>query len=147
MSSVHRSGQAPVLSWLGFLSVITMLLLGIALVGCPAREGREIERHTSLDKVVDAVVVEPKSHATAPIMTDIYLVASGKNWKDEIPVITGDYIEGLRVQWERPRFLTIHYKKGRIRHFTNIWYTKDVQNFEYVIELRLVPETDSTLPN
>lgn len=132
--------------WTGRLCGVALLFSVTALWGCTAPEGREIERLPSPDTAVDAVVIEPKSHATAPISTLIYLVAPGKDWKDDSPVVSGQYMEGLKLRWERPRFLAIHYKKGRIANFTSFWRSKDVDTFKHVIELRLVPESDSTLP-
>ena len=148
MPMPHRNcpRRVPTLSRQAFVCKLVLLLCVVLLPGCNSPEGREIERQVSPDKLVDAVLVEPKSHATVAIQTGIYLVASGKDWKGELPILNGDKLEGLRVNWERPRFLAIHYKKGRISHFTSFWYSKDVQNFEYEVELRLVPEMSSSLP-
>ncbi len=149
MPMSHRNclRHAPTLSRQGFVYGLVLLLCVVLLPGCNAPDGREIERHASPDKLVDAVVVEPKTYATDAIVTTIYLVASGKEWKDEVPILSGDHLEGLRVIWERPRFLAIHYKKGRIFSFASFWNSRDVQNFKHQVELRLVPETDSTLPD
>lgn len=126
---------------------IGLLLWAVLLPGCTPPEGREIERQVSPDKLVDAVLVEPQTHATVAIQTELFLVASGKDWRGARPILSGDKFEGLRVNWERPHFLAIRYKKGRIFSFANFWHSKDVQNFKYEVELRLVPETDSSLPN
>jgi len=147
MSHPKSPRHAPTLSRQGFVYRLVLLLCVVLLPGCNAPDGREIDRHVSPDKLVNAIVVEPKTYATDAIVTTIYLVASGKEWKDEAPIFSGDHLEGLRVIWERPRFLTIHYKKGRIFSFASFWNSRDVQNFKYEVELRLVPETDSTLPD
>lgn len=122
-------------------------LLAMLLLGCNPPEEREIQRHVSPDRLVDAVLVERLTDATVATPTVLFLVASGKEWKGEPSRLLGDSFEGLQVIWKRPNFLEIHYKKGRIFSFASFWNSRDVQNFKYEVELRLVPETDSTLPN
>lgn len=140
--------HAPTLSTRqGLVYGLVLLLCAVLLPGCNAPDGREIERQVSPDKLVDVVVVEPKTFATDAIVTTIYLVAAGKEWKGESPILGGNRLEGLQVIWKRPNFLEIHYKKGRIFSFASFWNSRDVQNFKYEVELRLVPETDSTLPD
>jgi hypothetical protein len=150
MPMLHRycPRHAPTLSTRqGFVYGLVLLLCAMLLPGCNAPGGREIERHMSPDKLVDVVVVEPETFATDAIATTIYLVAAGKEWKGESPILAGNRFEGLQVVWKRPHFLEVHYKKGRIFSFASFWNSRDVQNFKYEVELRLVPETDSTLPN
>lgn len=121
--------------------------LAILLLGCNPPEEREIQRQVSPDRLVDAVLVERLTDATVATPTVLFLVASGHEWKGESPILVGNRFEGLQVIWKRPNFLEIHYKKGRIFSFASFWNSRDVQNFKYEVELRLVPETDSTLPD
>lgn len=131
-----------------FLSIVHSLIFVFVFVGitsCGELPGEEIQRVTSPDKLVDAVLVERQTGATVATPIELYIVPSGRNWKGNAPVLRGDNLEGLQVTWQRPRFLEIHYKKGRIFSFTSFWHSADIQQFKYVIELRLVPERISTL--
>ncbi len=123
------------------------MLIGLFVLGCNSPEGREVERQSSPDKRVDAVVVERLTDATVATPIELFLVPTGKEWKKESPVLRGDKFDGLRVTWQQPRYLEIHYKKGRIFAFSNFWSSKDVEEFKHIIELRLAPETESSLPN
>lgn len=144
---MHRSLNNWVVLVLRCACIGLIPLLTILLLGCNPPEEREIQRQVSPDKLVDVVLVERLTDATVATPTVLFLVASGKEWKGEPPILLGDKFEGLQVIWKRPRFLEVHYRKGRIFSFASFWNSRDVQNFKYDVELRLVPETDSTLPN
>lgn len=109
-------------------------------------EGRELERHSSPDKMLDAVVVERLTNAITATPIELFLVRSGNDWKGESPVFRGTELEGLEIVWPRTRYLEIRYKKGRVFQFANFWNSKDVQDFKYTVELRLVPELTPSLP-
>lgn len=121
-------------------------LMIVMAVGCGSPESREIERHGSPDKLVDAVLVEVETSALDARPTKLFLVPMGKDWRTSLPIVQGDKFEELRLVWQRPNLLEIHYKKGRVFSFTSFWASKEILNFQHLIELRLVPETDSTLP-
>lgn len=124
--------------------IFLFVFVSAASCGVPP-PGKEIHRATSPDKIVDAILVERQTGATVATPTELYIVPSGQDWKDKLPVLRGDHLEGLQISWQQPRFLEIHYKKGRIFSFTNFWHSSDVQQFKYVVELRLVPGTGSTI--
>ena len=133
-----------------YLSRVGPSLVGLMLamaLGCSSQESREIGRYVSPDKLVDAVLVEVRTSALDTPPTKLFLVPTGKDSRAGSPIAQGDQFEELRIMWQRPNLLEIHYKKGRIFSFASFWASKEVMNFQHVIELRLVPETDSTLPN
>lgn len=119
----------------------------VMLLGCGSPESREIGTYVSPDKLVAAILVEFDTGAMIARPTKLFLVPAGNDWRADSPIMRGDQFEELRIVWQRPNLLEIHYKKGRIFSFASFWASKDVQDFKHVIELRLVPETDSTLPN
>ncbi len=127
---------------LGLVVLLVTMLLG----GCTP-ESREIGRYASPDKLVDAVLVEVETSALDATPTKLFLVPSGKDWRDHSPILTGDYFEELKIVWSRARFLEIHYKKGRIFSFASFWSSKNVEAFRHIVELRLFPEGDSALPD
>lgn len=141
------------LELVGNLSVL-LCRLGLSLaaliatmsLGCDAPASREIGRYVSPDKLVDAVLVEVQTSALDAPPTKLFLVPGGKDWHADSPIVQGDKFEDLRIVWQRPNLVEIHYKKGRIFSFASFWASKDIQDFRHRIELRLVPETDSTLP-
>ena len=45
----------------------------------------------------------------------------------------------MKLEWNVDKILEIHYDEARIFQFKNFWYSKDVQNFQYVVELKLAP--------
>ena len=145
--SMRHESKIGFLLQLRFVCSGLLALMVTLLLGCNLPEGREVERQVSPDKLVDAVLVERLTHATVATPTELFLVPSGKEWKGESPILRGDKFEGLRIVWQRPHFIEIHYRKGRIFSFASFWSSKDVQGFKHVIELRLAPETDATLPD
>jgi hypothetical protein len=123
-----------------------VVLLTTMLLGCSPPESQEIGRYVSPDKRVDAVLVELKTGVMIATPTKLFLVPAGKDWSADSPILLGDYFEELRIVWLRPDLLEIHYKKGRIFSFASFWASKDVEMFKHLVELRLVPESDSTIP-
>lgn len=105
-----------------------------------------MERYGSPDRVLDAVLVERLTNATVATPIELFLVPSGHDWKTQSPVFRGTELEGLQIVWQRPRYLEIRYKKGRVFSFANFWNSKEVQDFKYTVELRLMPELTPSLP-
>jgi hypothetical protein len=75
----------------------------------------------------------------------VYIVPAGST-KMRYPVMLGDDFVGLKLRWSAPRFLTVEFSKGRIFEFENFWESKSVQNFRYIIEIRLQPTSDRSVP-
>lgn len=125
--------------------ICTRLAIGVLTIAALASCGvakEEVARSPSPDGMVDAVLIKGNVGATAATPSEIYIVPSGSEPEGE-PSIRGDYFENIKLVWKEPRFLEITYSKGRIFAFTNFWQSKHVQNFEYVVELRLKPERDT----
>jgi hypothetical protein len=131
------------LAWLkpSFSRSITLLALMSVLTACGKPPIREIARIQSPDAVVDAVLAERAVGATVATPSEVYIVPHGGGIKGE-PLLRADNMRDLKLAWKQPRFLEMHYSKGRIFSFTNFWESADVQNWKYVVELRLVPATD-----
>jgi len=56
-----------------------------------------------------------------------------------------DKIGNVTAVWTKPKKLEIRYDQARIFSFTNFWHRKDIDNFQYVVELQLVPTAASQL--
>lgn len=118
------------------------LLLSIAVLnGCVEPAAEEVERVTSPDKTVDAVLVLKKVGATVSTPFEVYIVPRGGKPEGE-PSMRADKVEEIKLIWKEPKFLEIHYLKGRIFLFTNFWLSSEVQNFTYIVELRLKPQNN-----
>jgi len=123
------------------LSVMLMLVA----CGCSPCAYDEIDRIKSPDGMVDAVHVRGNCGATTPFSENIFIVQNGAKTpvpKDRYQFFIADYVEGLKLKWRGSKVLEIYYTEARIFHFTNFWHSKDVQNFTYVVEIRLRPETE-----
>lgn len=80
----------------------------------------------------------------------LYLVPAGARLrvKEEGDCIfAADHIKGLNIHWKEPQLLEIQYDEARIFQFKNFWQSAEVQNFRYVLEIRLGPTaTGFSLP-
>jgi hypothetical protein len=131
------------------LSNISKLLFILALIfsaGCNVRiPAKEVHRVVSPDKLVDAVVVARETDATVLTPTELYIVATGRDWSKETPVLKGDNFSEMNISWQEPKYLEISYKKARVFNFTNFWNSSAVQDYRYVVELRLSPTEKKSL--
>jgi len=112
----------------------------------------EIQRVKSPDGVVDAVLVRGGGGATTGFVFAVFLVRSGTTFDEKAAsfeqdraVFRDDHHDGLQLVWTKPQSLEIRFAKARIMHFSNFWASEDVQNYRYVVEVRLVPLEASSL--
>jgi hypothetical protein len=78
--------------------------------------------------------------ATTPFSESIVIVPTGNSTselKDDHSLFLADHVSGLKLTWREPKVLEIHYDEARIFHFSNFWQSKLVDNFNYVVEVRL----------
>jgi hypothetical protein len=125
-------------------SYLLLLIINIFLISCGNSVGRkEILRVKSPDSLVDAVLIRMNVDATTSYGYMLYIVPSAEKPKVGNEVLRADNLISVTLDWKAPRYLEISYEKGRIFFFTNFWHSKEVQNFQYIVELRLVPLTKS----
>ena len=112
----------------------------------------EIARVKSPDGIVDAILIENNGGATTSYGYSVFIVPSGMKFDKESPMFkserelfTADHPKGLQLEWSKPKFLEIKYDKARIFGFRNSWHSQEVQNYQYTVELRLVPSDESSL--
>jgi len=105
---------------------------------------KEIRRISSPDTIVDAVLVEVDGGATTSKGYHLYLVPKGSNnFQKDSEDFIADHVIDFDIRWRESNFLEIKYKQARIFHFSNFWHSDKIKNWSYVVELRLVPLTDS----
>ena len=121
------------------------ILAGLLIKRCSPEE-KELQRSTSPDRVVDAVLVARLVNATVATPYLVYIVPAGSNRLSH-PVLVGDDFVGFKLMWKAPRFLVIQFTKGEIFSFTNLWMSKKVKNFRYLVEIRLQPLEDRSVPS
>ena len=154
---VHRgcwTSLGPVLEMKRILTMLT-LFTSLALCGCNPSgislagkwEYSEVSRIKSPDPKVEAVLLKGDAGATTATTYSLYLVPSGKradpkSTNENRACFVADHIKNLNMVWKKSRLLQIQYEEARIIHFENLWQHRDVQDFHYVVELRLVPTTN-----
>lgn len=128
-----------------FLAICLVLIAGIQTLAVAGdrQDFVEIERSRSPDGRVEAIVKSGSIDATTPNVVELYIVQSGADVKDENLVLVGDHFQDVTISWRRDRFLDITYLEGRIFRYQNFWQSKAVDEYSYVVEIRLIPPTDT----
>jgi len=137
------------------IAVLLAVVMG-CISGCINIAGdwhfEETERIKSPDGVVDAVLVEGNGGATTSFNYAVFIVPSGTKFEEKSEwferqrsLFSADHQKDLQLAWSKPKVLEIRYEKARIFKFSNFWHTQEVQNFEYVVELKLMPSGESSL--
>lgn len=120
-------------------------LVGILVLSCSPPQ-KQLQRITSPDHIVDAVLSAKLVNATVATPYMVYIVPAGSHNLTD-PVLVGDDFVGLKLIWKAPRFLVIQFSKGEIFKFSNLWMSKKVQDFRYLVEIRLRPLSERSIPS
>jgi len=88
--------------------------------------------------------------ATTSNASEIYLVPAGapaRFVERADSIFGGDHVKDLKITWKDSKLLEIQYEEARILSFKNFWQSREIQNFHYVVEIRLAPiRADFSLP-
>jgi hypothetical protein len=131
------------------LALIALALLVNTACGNIAGElhYEEIERVKSPDGVVDAIIVRGNGGATTSYNYSVFIVPSGVAFDEQSPIFDFSRREDLfgtnkrdfQLVWREPRLLEIRYRSiPLISHYRNFWQSLDVQNNQYVVDVRLI---------
>src|SRR5215471_12909413 len=132
------------------LRAILMILAACLASACISPAGEwsyeEIGRVKSPDSIVDAVLVRGNGGATTSFSFSVFIVPAGTKFENDSTffkssVFTADHVDGLQLRWMEPKLLGIQYKEARIFQFRNNWNRQEVQEFHYVVEIKLLPPT------
>jgi len=121
------------------LFFVTFLLI----IGCAGTMEKELERATSPDKSIDAVLVaEMHGGAAGSVTFSVYIVAKGKNkkYKSEEQVFEATGLKGHKLSWLDKDILEIKYSTARILHFRN-YIVPTGRDKSNSIEIRETPLT------
>jgi hypothetical protein len=109
-------------------------------------ESKEIKRITSPDQKVDAVLLERNGGATSSITNHVFLVPKGKAVEGlQYAILTADNFLDLDISWQANQTLMVGYDKARIFKFYNSWNSDLVDNWKYIVEIKLQCTSDSQL--
>jgi hypothetical protein len=123
-----------------------LMLLLTALMGC-GTDYKEISRIPSPDARVDAILVQTAGGgATVGFGYNVFVAPRGQSPGRGEERLVADHSKNLTLRWQGPRKLDIVYDEARIFKFSNFWHSKEVDDFNYVVELRLSPTGSSQLP-
>lgn len=121
--------------------IVSAGVLGLVRCTAPLKAATQTEilRVVSPDSIVDAVVTRNSAGATTSNVFRIFVVPRGQPVPSDerLERFRADKVSSLCVEWRRPRLLELRYDRARIFRFTNFWNSRDVQQFQYVVELRL----------
>jgi len=129
--------------------------LALLLVGCDYTlagkwEYKEVARVASPDAKIEAVLTEGSAGATTSTVTSLYLVPKGgvvRKEDREKSVFDADHLKDFQIAWRESKLLDVQYSEARIMNFRNYWQANEVDNFRYVVEIRLSPaSTNFSLP-
>ena len=124
-------------------SILNTLIFSILFFACNIAgdsEFTELERIPSPDNMVEAVLVSSDAGATTSIGYHLFVVPTGQNIESGYENLIADHVSEFKIFWCKNRLLEIHYKNARIFKFSNFWQTKNLENWSYVVELKLVPQ-------
>lgn len=118
--------------------------LSLYVCGCSEKkEGRleEKRRVTSPNGRIDAVVCIADGGATTSAGYKVYLVPVGKLVvpEQDVAIFRADHMLKEAFRWRTDKLLEISYEEARIYHYKNFWYHAEIDNYEYVVEVAVVP--------
>lgn len=120
------------------LQLPLFFIVSLLLISCTKPTQEEVERVTSPDSIVDAVLMRSNSGATSSFSYEVHIVPAGGMPKEGKEVLRADHMISAELEWPSSGILEIHYDHARIFHFQNFWQSREVQNLGYVIQVRLV---------
>lgn len=129
------------------LMVICLVVLSIACSNEDRPNAEEQLRLDSPDGRVQAILLSRGYGATVPSVSELYIVQKGRKIEGANLILRADHMTGTAISWKSPKFLEVRYEKARVFQFTNFWQSHDVDNFRYIVEVRLrPPEHAASLP-
>lgn len=127
------------------LWVLPSLLFGVVMFSQRATI-REVERSTSPDHLLDAVVVESQPGFSIETYSYRIYIARAKSRILGAPILEATNLEGLNVNWASPRLLDLSYSSACIATFRNHWSSINVGHGNYDVEIRLKPPEGAKRP-
>ena len=128
--------------------------IGLAAVSCgldsDPDKRREIRRVRSPDGGVDAVLEYVTTDHLSADIQELYLAPAGEHPKfgNDLRVAAFSYLcQPLTLRWRADSVLEIGFDQAMIYSFTNVWYGPWQSDSTRIVELRLSPVGEHSLPN
>jgi hypothetical protein len=102
----------------------------------------ESYRVKSPDGEVDAVLIESDAGATIPVSYHLFILPKGASSKElsfDRSQLLADKVQDLRITWIENKILQIDCKSARIFRFSNFWQSKEIQDYRYIVEIKISP--------
>src|SRR5262245_8952057 len=128
--------------------VVQAIGLAVLITACEYfADEAEVMRVQSPDRVVDVVLVQDRGGgATVGFSYYVHVVPSGQSWQRGHQVFTADRHENLQLAWRGVRRLELCFDNARVFHFKNFWHSRDIQDFRYVVNIRLIEPAAACAP-
>jgi hypothetical protein len=124
------------------ITVFMSAVLSSLLVSCSAAPIKVVQRLPSPDGLVDALLVVRPTASIAETVYELYIVPHRGNPRSQDLILRGSLFSQVRIVWRKSRWLDLCYASAYILEFKNYWQSPDVQNLEYMVEIRLMPPAD-----
>jgi len=130
-------------NFLGYIFLFfSFYSFGCNAIPFPEVSSKEHYRVKSPDAEVDAVLMKSDGGATTSVSYNLFILPIGASSR-ELPLehsrLIADNAEGLRITWIENKILEIDCKSARIFRFSNFWQSKEVQDYRYIVEIRISP--------
>lgn len=143
-----RKGAPLVLMF--FAGVIAGLVVPSVIRGVMAKtvfpeNRKEVQRVTSPDNSVDAIIERSDCGAPCSVQSSISIVPKGAPSSYDLAkqLLVVEDATKLQLQWSEPHLLDIAYDRARIDRFQNVVYPfskpGDAESWRYAVEGRLEP--------
>ena len=129
-------------STLLLLSVILLLIFKPYIEKLMLRDSisqKEILRLRSIDRKVDAVLLEVNGGATTPFLYSIYLLPANEQADyhgKKKPVFQASKLLEPNIYWAKNKLLMIEYKQALIHSYCNTKRPLAPEEIDYVVEIR-----------
>lgn len=125
------------------------LLIAVLAIGCTGNRERQVAGVKSNDGRVRAILVEVITPATVAKQYIVRLEAGNAQSDilvklDKVTMSANNDVPILL--WTHADRLDIRYEKAHVWQFTNFWNSRELENFNRTIELRLAPSKVRSVP-
>ena len=126
---------------LGIIAIFLLILFSCS--GEAKNDGsndrKVVKRISSAEKKIDAVLVEVYGGATVANSHRVYIVLHGNEiLSSDYAIFIADYTIGTDIEFSPNNILSIKYDKARIFSFTNFWHSEKLDDWKYIVEVKLV---------
>ena len=79
--------------------------------------------------------------ATTGYSHHVYIIPVSESYENHEPILVADKANNLSLSWREGPELVISYDNARIFSFTNFWRSKKLNNYKYIVKVKLNEKT------